>query len=336
MTKSDVQPTVASPARGRRAMNTETANAELVATDTYEAGATALVAGLRQDSIALPKEEMAQSLHMAETIGRISAFQINEAFNRVAMLKLLQEIRDTRSYKGATVSMRGSGDLVTVTTWEDFCTAYGYSHKKINEDLQNLTAFGGDFLELQDKLGLGYRDLRLLRKGLAELPPEEREAVLADVTAVDGPDELQEKLEDLRLRLAQAEAKAKETQADIEAKEKVSRSKTEKLDELSEQVARLTSSHPDDKTKARITRNTNSLKLLDEACAEVTHKITILCAQANAILADDESTEETCMQVHRRVSILVEHMAGGLVGSGVDVDLTAWVQTGAPASVTEA
>ncbi|MCB6314260.1 hypothetical protein, partial [Gordonibacter pamelaeae] len=70
------------------------------------------------------------------------------------------------------------------------------------------------------------------------------------------PDELQERLEDLRLRLAQAEAKARETQADIEAKEKVSRSKTEKLDELSEQVARLTSSHPDDKAKARITRNT--------------------------------------------------------------------------------
>lgn len=45
----------------------------------------------------------------------------------------------------------------------------------------------------------------------------------------------------------------------------MSRSKTEKLDELSEQVARLTSSHPDDKAKARITRNTNSLKLLDEA-----------------------------------------------------------------------
>ena len=334
MTNNDAQPTVASPARGRRAMNTETANAELVSTDSYEAGASVLVAGLRHESIALPKEEMAQSLHMAETIGRISAFQINEGFNRVAMLKLFQDVRDTRSYKGATVVMRGSGELVTVTTWEDFCTAYGYSHKKINEDLQNLTAFGGDFLELQDKLGLGYRDFRLLRKGLAELPLEERQAVLADVTAVDGPDELQEKLEDLRLRLAQTEAKAKETQADMEAKERVSRSKTEKLDNLAEQVARLTSSHPDDKAKVRIERNTNSLKLLDEACAEVTHKITILCAQANAILADDESTEETCMQVHRRVSILVEHTAASLVGSGIDVDLASWIQQTPPA-VTE-
>ena len=276
MTNNDAQPTVASPARGRRAMSAETANAELVATDTYEAGATALVAGLRQDSIALPKTAITQSLRMAEAVGRISAFQFNETMNRVAMLKLFQEVRDSRSYKGATVIMRSSGEVVTVTTWEDFCVAHGFSHKKINEDLQNLTTFGGDFLELQDKLGLGYRELRLLRKGLAELPPEERQAVLADVTAVDAPDELQERLEDLRLRLAQAEAKAKETLADIEVKDKVSRSKTEKLDALTEQVARLTSSHPDDKAKARIERNTNSLKLLDEACAEVTHKITVL------------------------------------------------------------
>lgn len=335
MTKSDVQPTVASPARGRRAMNTETANAELVATDTYEAGAAALVADLRQDSIALPKTAITQSLRMAEAVGRISAFQFNETMNRVAMLKLFQEVRDSKSYKGATVIMRSSGEVVTVTTWEDFCVAHGFSHKKINEDLQNLTAFGGDFLEMQDKLGLGYRELRLLRRGLSELPLEERQAVLADVAGADGPDEVREKLEDLRLDLAKAQAKEKELQADLAAKEQVSRSKTEKLDELSEQVARLTSSHPDDKAKARITRNTNSLKLLDEACAEVTHKITILCAQANAILADDESTEETCMQVHRRVSILVEHTAASLVGSGVDVDLTAWVQA-SPASVTEA
>ncbi len=335
MTKSDVQPTVASPARGRRANNAETANAELVATDTYEAGAAALVADLRQDSIALPKTAITQSLRMAEAVGRISAFQFNETMNRVAMLKLFQEVRDSKSYKGATVIMRSSGEVVTVTTWEDFCVAHGFSHKKINEDLQNLTAFGGDFLEMQDKLGLGYRELRLLRRGLSELPLEERQAVLADVAGADGPDEVREKLEDLRLDLAKAQAKEKELQADLAAKEQVSRSKTEKLDELSEQVARLTSSHPDDKAKARITRNTNSLKLLDEACAEVTHKITILCAQANAILADDESTEETCMQVHRRVSILVEHTAASLVGSGVDVDLTAWVQA-SPASVTEA
>lgn len=331
----DVQPTVASPVRGRRTMQAETADAELVATGNYEAGAASLVAGLRQESIALPKTAITQSLRMAEAVGRISAFQFNETMNRVAMLKLFQEVRDSRSYKGATVIMRSSGEVVTVTTWEDFCVAHGFSHKKINEDLQNLATFGGDFLELQDKLGLGYRELRLLRKGLSELPPEERQAVLADVADADGPDEVREKLEDLRLDLAKAQAKEKELQADLAAKEKVSRSKTEKLDDLAEQVARLTSSHPDDKAKLRIERNANSLKLLDEACTGVTRAVLALCAQGSAILADEDSTDDTCMQVHRRVSILAEFMADGITRSGIDVDLAAWMQHDAPASVTE-
>lgn len=327
MTKRDV--TVARPARGRRANNAEIANAELVATESYEAGAAALVADLRQDSVALPKAEMAQSLRVAEAVGRISAFQLSEAFSRVAMLKLLAEIRATRSYKGATVVMASSGEAVTVTTWEDFCTAHGLSKQKINEDLQNLTTFGGDFLELQDRLGLGYRELRLLRKGLAELPPEERQAVLADVADADGPDAVREKLDDLRLELAQAQAREKELQADMEAKERVSRGKTDKMDKLAEQVARLTSSHPDDKAKTSLERNANSLTLLDEACAGVTHAVLALCAQGSAILADEASTDDTCMQVHRRVSILAEHIADCITRSGIDVDLTAWVQPGA-------
>lgn len=328
MTKSDVQPTVASPVRGRKTMRTEASNAELVATESYEAGAAALVADLRQDSIALPKAEMAQSLRVAAAVGRISAFQLSEAFSRVAMLKLLAEIRDTRSYKGATVVM-ANGETVMVNTWEDFCTAHGFSKQKIYEDLQNLTTFGGDFLELQDRLGLGYRELRLLRKGLAELPPEERQAVLADVADADGPDAVREKLDDLRLELAQAQAREKELQADMEAKERVSRGKTDKMDKLAEQVARLTSSHPDDKAKTSLERNANSLTLLDEACAGVTHAVLALCAQGSAILADEASTDDTCMQVHRRVSILAEHIADCITRSGIDVDLTAWVQPGA-------
>lgn len=332
MTKSDVQPTVASPARGRRAMNAETANAELVATDTYEAGATALVADLRQDSIAMPRAEIAQSLHMAETIGRISAFQINEAFNRVGMLKLFQDVRDTRSYKGATVVMRGTGDLVTVATWEDFCTAYGYSHKKINEDLQNLASFGGDFLELQDKLGLGYREMRLLRKGLADLPPEERQAVLTDMAEAEGPEEVKEKLADMRLELAQAKAREKELLADIEAKEQVSKGKTEKLDTLEERVAKLTSIRPDDKALVLVEKNTAALRQLDDCCNAVWQAVLQLCAQGSAILTNEDSTDDTCTQVHKRVSTLAEVMTDAITRSGIDVDLSAYLQMGTSAA----
>lgn len=328
----DMEPKVASPARGRKTMDVASNGTAEVLHPDYEGAAISVVAELRQDSVAMPKGELAQSLRMAEAAGKISAFQFNEALNRVALLKIFQDIRDTSAYKGATVIMRATGETVTVTTWEDFCTAHGYSRRKIDEDLQNLASFGGDFLELQDKLGLGYRELRLLRKGLADLPPEERQAVLADVAEAEGPEEVKEKLADMRLELAQAKAREKDLLADMEAKEKVSKGKTEKLDALEEQVARLTSIRPDDKAMVLAEKNTAALRQLDDCCNAVWQAVLQLCAQGSAILANEDSTDDTCTMVHGRVSALAEVMTDAITRSGIDVDLSAYLQIGKPAN----
>lgn len=334
---SNMDVTLASPTRGRRSLDAPTAaGAELVATDSYEAGATALVAELREDSVAMPRAELSSNLRLAEATGMIAAFQYNEASNRLAMLKSFQQIRDSKAYRGATVVSRRTGETMIVATWDDFCAAHGFSKRKIDEDLQNLATFGGDLLELQDKLGLGYRDLRLLRKGLNQLPPEERQAVLDDVAKAEGPDELKERLEDLRLELARAKARAQTLQEDLDAKEAVSRKKTDKLDRLEEQVAKLTSIRPDDKTQIKLQRNKVALGDLDAACREVEQAVTALCAQAAAIFADDAASEASCMQVHRRVSILAEYMADVIARSGIDVDLAAHLQPEMPAPDADA
>ena len=173
-------PVIAAPARGRRPIDGPTpATPDIVSDQTTRA----YVDELRQDTAVMPKAQLAQSLRVAEAAGMITAFQYNETANRVAMLKLFAQIRDSKAYKGARVTDRASGETVTVTTWEEFCNAYGYSRRKIDEDLQCIAAFGGDFMEMQERLGLGRRDLRLLRNGIAALPPEERQAILDDVAA---------------------------------------------------------------------------------------------------------------------------------------------------------
>lgn len=219
------------PRRGRR----PAARSGAAPAPAVEQQAAGLVADLRRDSITMPRQELAQSLHMAGATGMIAAFQYNETANRVAMLKLFAQIRDSKAYKGASVVDR-NGETRVVSTWEEFCTAHGYSKRKIDEDLQNLAAFGGDFMEMQEKLGLGYRDLRLLRNGIAALPPEERQAVLDDVAAADDSEDVKARLADLRLELAKARADRKELEADMQAKDKVSKEKSEKLDRLEEQV----------------------------------------------------------------------------------------------------
>ena len=256
----------------------------------------------------------------------ITAFQYNETANRVAMLKLFAQIRDSKAYKGARVTDRASGETVTVTTWEEFCAAYGYSKRKIDVDLQNLAAFGGDFMEMQEKLGLGYRDLRLLRNGIAALPPEERQAILDDVAAAEGPEEVKEKLADLRLELAKAKADRKELEADMQAKEKVSKEKSEKLDALEEQVARLTSMSPDDRVTARNEANAQARADVDSECQAVFVAVMGLASRCAAVMQDERSTDETCMWIHKRVSVLANSVAEALLGAGIDVDLRAYLE----------
>lgn len=306
------------PRRGRR----PAARSGAAPAPAVEQQAAGLVADLRRDSITMPRQELAQSLHMAGATGMIAAFQYNETANRVAMLKLFAQIRDSKAYKGTSVVDR-NGETRVVSTWEEFCTAHGYSKRKIDEDLQNLAAFGGDFMEMQEKLGLGYRDLRLLRNGIAALPPEERQTVLDDVAAADDSEEVKARLADLRLELARARADRKELEADMQAKDKVSKEKSEKLDRLEEQVARLTSMRPDERQTALDEKNMAATATLDRLCNDVMQAALAVCAQATAILGNEDSSEASCQYVHNRISALAEGMASTILASGIDVDLRA-------------
>ena len=86
------------------------------------------------------------------------------------------------------------GQPATVTNFEDFCAACGFSPRKVYEDLQNLNYFGEEFMETSQRLGLGYHEMRKLR----QLSEEARaEIVNADYSNTTDKEELIEKIEDL-------------------------------------------------------------------------------------------------------------------------------------------
>lgn len=313
----------ATPRRGRRPLNTAPEDIRNAEAARAEQAAAPVVAELRAQSLTMPRAELAQSLRLAETVGSIATFQLNEAINRVGALKALAEIRESKAYKGLTVLDRRSGETVKVATWEEFCNAQGYSKRKIDEDLQNLATFGGTLLEMQEALGLGYRDLRLLRKGIAELPPAEREAIMAEVDAADGPEEMKEKLAELKLELARAKADRKEMEETLAAKEKVSKAKGERLDALEEQINRLTSMAPDEQRKALDDINARAREGVDEKYQKVFLAVVELIGHCSAMLTDDRITEESCAYVHTRVGQLMDTVADMVLNAGIDVDLRA-------------
>ncbi|MDO9878976.1 hypothetical protein Q7449_00590 [Glaesserella parasuis] len=192
-----------------------------------------------QNAVALAAKAMTQEMAEAyEIMGTLKAFNFVQKLLTVGSLKKLQEIKESKKYKGVTV-VTDDGNLLTVGNFADFCKACGLSDKKVYEDLQNLNAFGDEFMETSQRLGLGYREMRKLR----QLPEEARAEIIdADYSDATDKEELIEKIEDLtakHVREKDALTKQLETaKGNYEAQSKVMANKDRKINELSEELAK--------------------------------------------------------------------------------------------------
>ncbi|KOE31356.1 hypothetical protein [Aggregatibacter actinomycetemcomitans] len=194
---------------------------------------TDLTLAQQQETEALVAKQMTQDKAQAhELIGMIKAFDFTQKLVTVTTLKAINEIKQSKQYKGLDI-YNPQGKLVTVTTFRDFCEALGFSVEKIDQDLLNLNTLGESFLETSQRLGLGYRDLRKLRK-----LPEDARAEIVDAEFTEGADkeELLEKIEELTAKHAHEkqvlEDQLKQSQANYEAQSKVLKNKNDRINQL--------------------------------------------------------------------------------------------------------
>jgi hypothetical protein len=187
----------------------------------------------QQSAVSIAAKQITQDKAQAhELIGMIKAFDFTQKLVTVTTLKLLNQVKESKSYKGLTLSDK-EGKLVTVTTWEDFCITLGFSREQIDENLRNLNTFGENFLETSQRLGLGYREMRKLRK----LPEDARaEIVDAEFSETADKEELLEKIEELTAKHAQEkqilEGQLKQSHANYEAQSKVLKNKNDRINQL--------------------------------------------------------------------------------------------------------
>lgn len=192
-----------------------------------------------QNAVALAGKALTQDIAEAhEAMGMLKAFSFVEKLLTVSSLKVLNEIKNSKKYKGLSY-IDQDGKVLTVSTWEEYCTACGLSFKHINENLLNLSKLGEDFLETSQRLGLGYREMRKLR----QLPEEARaEIVEADYSEATDKEELIEKIEDLTAQYAKEkealQAQLKRKSDDYEAQSKVLANKNARIDELDTKLAK--------------------------------------------------------------------------------------------------
>lgn len=171
--------------------------------------------------------------------GQIQAFTAVSKITTIGALRLLKRIKDERLYRvlGGQKGYDQNGEEITLGTWEAYCRMIGRSVNAVDEDLQNLAALGETALEAVRQVGLGYRELRQLRK----LDESDRHVVVGEIEANAGDKEAILSLID---SLAARHAKEKEaltkklesTQKDLDAARTISSQRAEETRQMKEQI----------------------------------------------------------------------------------------------------
>lgn len=173
-----------------------------------------------------------QQMGLSEKVGALKATNFIKKLVTVTEIKMLAEIKESKEYKGLQL-FSAEGKLVTVTSWEDFCKSLGHSREKVDQDILNLSTFGEDFLETSQRMGVGYRDLRKLRK----LPDAEREVIInGEAVQAEDKDSLIDLIEEMSAKHVKTKQELQqqidELKADNTAKDNVLSTKNKKIDEL--------------------------------------------------------------------------------------------------------
>lgn len=128
-----------------------------------------------------------------QMIGRI---HMSNGFAKLATVSSLRDLKVFKERKLYKVlgPIEVDGKPETVSSWEQFCNLLGVSRRHVDEQISNLNELGEDAIEAMNKIGLGYRDLRKLRK----IDGEDRQIVYRELEAnLDDPESVKNLIDDI-------------------------------------------------------------------------------------------------------------------------------------------
>lgn len=153
---------------------------------------TNMMSAEQEKAVIQTKEVLASKQDVLMAIGKLQAFSHIRKYVTVTEIITFKKIKESKQYKGL-VYENDNGESVTVTDLKDVCEVFfGRSYESMTRDLNNLEAFGAEFLESSQSMGLGYRDLRKLR----QLPSDDQTLVLESEAINSGDKEAVKELID--------------------------------------------------------------------------------------------------------------------------------------------
>ena len=307
--------------------------------DTTNTPATldAELAAARTDTVAISEADYAESLRMAEEIGKVKMAQAISSGLSLSIIRWFASMKESGTYKGKLL-IGPDGKTFRPENFEQLCEGMGFSKNTVNEHLQNFATLGERCLAEAQELGLKVRDMRKVRKALKDAPEEAKQEVFAALRgAKDSSEDLKTALDVVCAQLTAAKTETKklteqakklkkaeeDLRKDYDARGQVMEAQAAKYDELNEKYIRATSPHPSDREEQKILRNRTAREELDKKCGDALLAVAQLAAYGAAVLSDEDMEDDMLSYVHYRISLAVKSMAEAMLNNGIDVDLAA-------------
>ena len=183
-----------------------------------------------------------------QRVGRRQAYAMVSKLLTVADLVDLQNIKESKSYKGY-IHTNEDGTRQPISTWDDFCSLVeGRSRQTVDNELLNLNTLGPELFESMRTVGIGPGTMRAIR----QLPEDSQELIQQAVSTKD-KDDLAEFIEQIIVKSAKEKEelnkKLEDAQANIVAKEEVAASNAKRINQLQEKAALLKKLPKDERAK---------------------------------------------------------------------------------------
>ena len=275
--------------------------------ETVPATLDAELAAARTDTVSISEADFAESVRMAEEIGKVKMAQAISSGLTLGIIRWFASMKESGSYTGRLL-VGPDGKTFRPENFEQLCSGMGFSFKTVYEHLKN-------FAELGERCLAALRHAK--ESGGSEEMRQALDVVCSRLT------EMKKENEKLSKQTKALDEKEKNLRADYDARGQLLEAQTAKYDELNEKYIRATSPHPSDREAQKLLRNQTSREELDKKCGGALLAVAQLAAHGAAMLADEDLDEDTLAYVHQRISLAVKGMSAAILDNGIDIDLAA-------------
>lgn len=288
-----------------------------------------------QGEAALMDQAVLDMAPVAEALGRVKAAEFFRRVGDVVVAQAFTDLRNSKKYKDYPIKDE-EGNIRRCQNFEEFCQiAFGKSYKRCFELAQNLHTLGSDLYEAAERVGFRSRDYAALKA----LPAEEQ-AVVKQALASESKEQVLDILQDMAARhaaeKAAAQKQAEELSADLDARDKVLKDKTARLDELTVKLEKLRSLPENKRAKLRLEQEEQAADKLGAAVMGAVGAVNE-CLRQLADIKGAEVSVYTQQHADSTASWLCQQIQLALQENGIQADmaeivLPAWMRDEAKAS----